>query len=77
MVKMQPDNGKGITQKNLKDLLNSGADVITSGNHIWDQKEISDVIDKEKRLIRPENFLLKVNQVTVMKYLKLKTKKLQ
>lgn len=51
------DNGKGITQKNLKDLLNSGVDVVTSGNHIWDQKEISDVIDKEKRLIRPENLI--------------------
>ena len=51
------DNGKGITQKNLKDLLNSGVDVITSGNHIWDQKEIFDVIDKEKRLIRPENLI--------------------
>jgi len=51
------DNGKGITQKNLSDLLNSGVDVVTSGNHIWDQKEISDVIDKEKRLIRPENLI--------------------
>ena len=41
------DSGKGIT-KNFKDLINSGVDVITSGNHIWDQKEILEIIDKEK-----------------------------
>ena len=41
----------------MKDLLNSGVDVVTSGNHIWDQKEISDVIDKEIRVIRPENLI--------------------
>ena len=32
------DNGKGITKKNFKELIESGVDVITSGNHIWDQK---------------------------------------
>ena len=37
--------------------MNSGVDVITSGNHIWDQKEIVDIIDKEKNLIRPANLL--------------------
>ncbi len=51
------DNGKGITQKNFNELINAGVDVVTSGNHIWDQKEITDVIDKEKRLIRPQNLL--------------------
>ena len=51
------DNGKGITKKNFKDLIDSGVDVITSGNHIWDQKEIVDIIDKEKNLIRPANLL--------------------
>ncbi len=49
------ETGKGITKQNLQDLLNIGVDVITSGNHIWDQKEILDVIDIEKRLIRPSN----------------------
>ena len=44
------DNGKGITKKNFKDLIDSGVDVITSGNHIWDQKEIVDIIDKEKNI---------------------------
>ena len=51
------ENGKGITKKNFKDLIDSGVDVITSGNHIWDQKEILDIIDKEKKLIRPANLL--------------------
>jgi len=51
------DNGKGITKKNFKDLINSGVDVITSGNHIWDQKEILEIIDIEKKLIRPANLL--------------------
>ena len=51
------DNGKGITKKNFKDLIDSGVNVITSGNHIWDQKEILDIIDKEKNLIRPANLL--------------------
>ena len=37
--------------------MNSGVNVITSGNHIWDQKEIVDIIDKEKNLIRPANLL--------------------
>ena len=51
------ENGKGITQKNFQDLLNSGVDVVTSGNHIWDQKEIIEVISKDKRLLRPSNLL--------------------
>ena len=51
------DSGKGITKKNLKDLIESGVDVITSGNHIWDQKEILEIIDIEKKLIRPANLL--------------------
>ena len=40
------ENGKGITKKNFKDLIDAGVDVITSGNHIWDQKEILEIIDK-------------------------------
>ena len=51
------DNGKGITKKNVEDLINSGVDVITSGNHIWDQIEILEVISNNKRVIRPENLL--------------------
>ena len=49
------DSGKGITKKNFKDLINSGVDVITSGNHIWDEKEAAEFISSEKRLLRPIN----------------------
>tara|TARA_B100001057_G_C22779146_1_gene922904 strand:+ start:462 stop:1268 length:807 start_codon:yes stop_codon:yes gene_type:complete len=51
------ENGKGITKNNFEELVESGVDVITSGNHIWDQKEILEVIENEKNLIRPANLL--------------------
>ncbi len=51
------DGGVGITEKNTLDFFKAGADVITSGNHIWDQKETAKFIMKEKRLLRPENSL--------------------
>ena len=51
------NNGKGITKKNFQELIKSGVNVVTTGNHIWDQKEILDIIDVEKRIIRPANLL--------------------
>ena len=50
-------NGKGITKENFQELIDSGVNVVTSGNHIWDQKEILEIIDEEKRIIRPANLL--------------------
>ncbi len=47
--------GKGITPPVLKELFDSKIDVVTSGNHIWDRKEVLKVIDKEPRLLRPAN----------------------
>jgi len=49
------DTGVGITKKIFEELVDAGADVITTGNHVWDQKEIVEFIDKEKRLLRPNN----------------------
>ena len=49
-------NGFGITRKICEKLYSIGVDVITSGNHIWDQKEISEYIDNDKRLLRPCNY---------------------
>tara|TARA_S200000501_G_C20836518_1_gene749633 strand:+ start:166 stop:969 length:804 start_codon:yes stop_codon:yes gene_type:complete len=49
------DDGKGLTQKIANELFSNGADVITSGNHIYDKKETIDFIGKEKRLLRPAN----------------------
>ena len=51
------DSGRGITKKISDELLNSGANVITSGNHIWDQKETMNFIGKETRLLRPINMI--------------------
>ena len=48
--------GRGITPKITIDLLRAGASVITSGDHIWDQKEILGFIDTEPRLLRPINY---------------------
>ena len=51
------DQGVGITEKISSDFFNSGVDVITTGNHVWDQKEAINYIDKENRLLRPENLI--------------------
>ena len=49
------DDGKGITKLIAEEFFSLGVDVITSGNHIWDKKEIIDYISKEERLLRPAN----------------------
>ena len=49
------DEGVGITEDNCNELFYSGVDVITTGNHVWDQKDIINFIDKENRLLRPKN----------------------
>ena len=51
------ETGVGITEKNTEDMFNAGVNVITSGNHIWDQRETIEHITKEKRLLRPENLI--------------------
>ena len=49
------DPGVGLTKKICNDFFNCGVDVITSGNHVWDQKEIMNYINTENRLLRPYN----------------------
>jgi metallophosphoesterase (TIGR00282 family) len=48
--------GRGITPKIAIDLLRAGVAVITTGDHVWDQKEIVAHIDTEPRLLRPINY---------------------
>jgi metallophosphoesterase (TIGR00282 family) len=48
--------GFGITEKIMAELLRAGVDVVTTGNHVWDQKETAGFIDRAPRLLRPENF---------------------
>ena len=47
--------GVGLTKEICEDFFRCGVNVITTGNHVWDQKEIMNFIDKEKRLLRPKN----------------------
>ncbi|MGD9580132.1 MAG: TIGR00282 family metallophosphoesterase [Vampirovibrionia bacterium] len=49
-------HGFGLTEKNYNELITSGIDLLTSGNHIWDRKEIFSYIDNADSLIRPLNY---------------------
>ena len=49
--------GVGITENVTNDLFKNGVDVITTGNHVWDQKETMKHIERETRLLRPENLI--------------------
>lgn len=48
--------GNGLTREIADDLLWGGVDVLTSGNHIWDKKEIYSFIGDKERLLRPANY---------------------
>ncbi len=48
--------GVGLTKEICEDFFKCGVNVITTGNHVWDQKDIMKFIEKEKRLLRPKNF---------------------
>jgi len=49
-------HGFGLTEKNYNELCNYGFDCLTSGNHIWDKKDIFSYIKKADKLIRPINY---------------------
>ncbi len=48
--------GSGITSKTADEIFSAGVDVITSGDHLWDQKEVIELLQNEKRFIRPLNY---------------------
>ena len=48
--------GKGFTRKSLDELYCGGADIVTSGNHVWDKRDVLEFIDQEPFLIRPANY---------------------
>ncbi|MBP7603104.1 MAG: TIGR00282 family metallophosphoesterase [Spirochaetes bacterium] len=48
--------GNAITPGVVEEFLALGIDVITTGNHVWDNKEIGKIIDTEPRLLRPGNY---------------------
>lgn len=48
--------GFGITEAILEETLAAGADVVTTGNHVWDQREALTFADRQERFLRPANF---------------------
>jgi metallophosphoesterase (TIGR00282 family) len=48
--------GSGITPKIAEELFASGVDIITSGDHLWDQKEVLGLLQNESRFLRPLNY---------------------
>ena len=49
-------HGFGLTKKNYNDLNNAGVNCFTSGNHIWDKKDIYEYINEASNLVRPINY---------------------
>lgn len=48
--------GNGITPETAAEIFSGGVDVITTGDHLWDQKEVSELLDAEPRFLRPLNY---------------------
>ena len=48
--------GSGITPRTAEEIFSAGVDVITSGDHLWDQKEVMELLANEKRFVRPLNY---------------------
>jgi metallophosphoesterase (TIGR00282 family) len=48
--------GRGLDPESTEELFDSGIDVLTSGNHIWQHRAILPLLEREVRLVRPENF---------------------
>lgn len=48
--------GSGITPKTAAELFSAGVDVITTGDHLWDQKEVTMLLHEERRFLRPLNY---------------------
>lgn len=48
--------GAGMTRETCDAILSLGVDALTSGNHVWDRKEIAEYLDSDRPVIRPLNF---------------------
>lgn len=48
--------GRGLTPSTAQELYDAGVDVITSGNHIWENREIYPSLEKDRRIVRPLNY---------------------
>lgn len=61
-------NGIGITEKIAKEFYELGTDIITTGNHVWGQREVLAYITREPRLLRPANYPKDTPGAGVVKY---------
>jgi metallophosphoesterase (TIGR00282 family) len=48
--------GSGITPKTAQEIFDAGVDIMTSGDHLWDQKEVTELLQNEARFLRPLNY---------------------
>jgi metallophosphoesterase (TIGR00282 family) len=48
--------GSGITPKTAAEIFSAGVDIMTSGDHLWDQKEVTGLLQNESRFVRPLNY---------------------
>src|SRR6185436_15804288 len=48
--------GAGITPRTAEEIFSAGVDVITTGDHLWDQKEVVELLEREPRFLRPLNY---------------------
>jgi metallophosphoesterase (TIGR00282 family) len=48
--------GSGINRDNAEELFDGGVDIITCGDHLWDQREVIELLDSEPRFVRPVNY---------------------
>jgi len=48
--------GSGITPKTAHEIFSAGVDIMTCGDHLWDQKEVTELLANEKRFVRPLNY---------------------
>ena len=48
--------GRGLTMRTAKDMFSAGVDIISSGNHIWDQREFVEELDSDAPILRPANY---------------------
>jgi len=53
--------GFGMTEAEFKRIIAAGADVVTSGNHVWEKREFWPVLENEKTMLRPANYSLPSN----------------
>ncbi len=48
--------GNGVTPATAEEMFHAGCDVVTTGNHVWDRKEIVPYLERHERLLRPANY---------------------